>query len=85
MRCHKILPTLVQHQAIIWTNADLLSIRPSGIYISEILMKIQNFSFNKMHLEMSSAKRQSFCLGLNVLSTVPVHGLALLGARPSAC
>ena len=34
---------------------------------SEILVKIQTFSFKKMHLKVSSAKCRPFCLGLNVL------------------
>ena len=34
---------------------------------SEILYDIHIFSFNKMHLKISSAKCRSFCLGLNVL------------------
>ena len=33
----------VQHQAIIWTNAAILSIRPKGTYFHEILFKIQVF------------------------------------------
>ena len=33
-----------------------------------MLSKIQWFSFKKMHLYMSSAKLQPFCLGLNVLT-----------------
>ena len=37
-----------QHQAIIWTNADTLSIRPQGTYFNEILFQIQKFSFEKM-------------------------------------
>ena len=46
----------IRRQAIIWTNAGLLSIGPSGTNISEILIKIQNFSFKKMHLKILSAK-----------------------------
>ena len=38
------------------TNADLLSIEPSGTNFSEVLIKIQTFSFMKMHWKMSSAK-----------------------------
>ena len=57
----------VRWQAIIWTNAAILSIRPKGIYFSEILFKIQKFSFKEMHLE-ASAKWRPFCLGLIVLS-----------------
>ena len=37
------------------TNAGLLSTRPLGTNFSEILIKIQNFSFTKMHLQISSA------------------------------
>ena len=43
------------HQAIIWTNAGLLSIGPLGTNFSEILIGIQNFSYKKMHLKMPSA------------------------------
>ena len=57
-----------RHQAIIWTNAGILLIRPSGTNFSEILIEIDVFSFKKMQLKMSSAKCRPFCLGLNVLS-----------------
>ena len=57
-----------RHQAIIWTNDDILSIRTLGIIFSEILMEIHTFSFKNMHLQMSSAKWRPFCLGLNVLT-----------------
>ena len=56
-------------QAIIWTNAGILFIGPSGTNFSEILIGIQTFSFKKMHLKMSSAKWRPFCLGLNVLNS----------------
>ena len=56
-----------RRQAIIWTNAGMLLIGPLGTNFSEILIEIQTFSLRKMRLEMSSAKRQPFCLGLNVL------------------
>ena len=46
----------VRRQAIIWTNAGILLIRPSGTNFSEILIEIDVFSFKKMHLKMSSAK-----------------------------
>ena len=55
-------------QAIIWTNAGILLIEPLGTNLSEILIKIQIFSFKKMHLKMSSGKWRPFCLGLNVLT-----------------
>ena len=54
LACH-----LFQHQAIIWTNAGLLSIWPLGAN----WIKIQNFSFTKMHLKIPSAKRRPFCAG----------------------
>ena len=57
-----------RRQAIIWTNAGILLIGPLGIKFSEILIKINTFSFKKMHLKLSSAKRRPFCLGLNELA-----------------
>ena len=56
-----------QRQAIIWTNAEILLIGPSGTTFSDILVKIHPFSFQKRHLKLSSVKRRTFCLGLNVL------------------
>ena len=57
-----------RHQAIIWTNVGILSIGPLGINFSEILIKINTFSFKKMHLTMLSAKRWLFRLSLNDLN-----------------
>ena len=57
-----------RRQAIIWTNAGLLLIEPLGTNFSEILIVILAFSFKKMRLKVSSAKRRPFCLGLNVLN-----------------
>ena len=57
-----------RRQAIIWTNAGLLLIRPLGTNFSEFLVKILIVSFKKMRLKESSAKRQPFCLGLNELN-----------------
>ena len=56
-----------RRQAIIWTNAGLLLIGPLGTNFSEILI----FSFKKMRLKVSSAKRRPFCLGFNVLTGWP--------------
>ena len=56
-----------RRQAIIWTNAGLLLIGPLGTNFSEILIGILTFSFKKMRLKVSSAKRRPLCLGLNVL------------------
>ena len=55
-----------RRQAIIWTNAGILFIGLLGTNFSEFLILILTFSFNKMHLKMSSAKWRPFCLGLNV-------------------
>ena len=57
-----------RRQAIIWTNAGILSIGPLGTIFSEIVIGIHTFSFGKMHLKMSSAKWWPFCLGPNVLN-----------------
>ena len=57
-----------RRQAIIWTNVGLLSIGPLQTYFSENLIKIQQFSLNKMHMKMASAKWRPSCLGLNVLN-----------------
>ena len=57
-----------RRQAIIWTNAGILSIGLLGTKFSEILIEIRTFSFKKMRLKVSSAKWQPFCLGLNVLN-----------------
>ena len=53
-----------RRQAIIWINAEILLIGPLGTNFSEILIEILTFSFKKMHLKRSSAKRHPFCLGL---------------------
>ena len=50
-------------QTIIWTNAGLLLIGSLGTNFSEIWIKIQNFSFMKMHLKISSAKWRPCCRG----------------------
>ena len=53
-------------QAIIRTNAGILLIGNLGTNFSESLSETHTFSFKKMHLKMSSAKRQLY-LRLNVL------------------
>ena len=57
-----------RREAIIWTNAGMLLIGPSGTSVSEIPIAIHTFSFMKMHFKMSSGKWRPFCLGLNVLN-----------------
>ena len=57
-----------RHQAINWTNDGILLIGPVGTNFGEILIEIITFSFTKMRLKVSSAKRRPFCLGHNVLT-----------------
>ena len=70
-----------RRQAIIWTNAGILLTRPLGTNFSENLVKILTFSFTKMRLKVSSAKRRPFCLGLNVLKIRHQHGSPSLFPR----
>ena len=56
-----------RQQAIIWTNAGLLSIGALRTYVSDNLINIQQFTLNKLHVKMSSAKLGPSFLGLNVL------------------
>ena len=56
-----------RRQAIIWTSAGILLIRPLGTNFNEMLIEILTFSLMKMRLKVSSAKRRPFCLGPNVL------------------
>ena len=55
-----------RRQAIIWTNAGILSTGPLGMNFSEILIEIDIFSFKKMRLKMSSVKWRPSCLGLSI-------------------
>ena len=75
-----------RRQAIIWTNAGILLVGTLGTNISEFLIVIHTFSFNKIHLKMSSAKWHPFCLGLNVLrvnSVVLGYGTGQIYPCPS--
>ena len=56
-----------RHQAIIWTNAEILLIEPLATNFSEIFIGIHTFSFTKMHLKLWSGKCRPFCPGINVL------------------
>ena len=69
-----------RRQAIIWTNAGILSIGPLGTNFSEILIGIQTFSFKKMHFKMPSEKWRPSCLSLNVLKM----SLKMSSAKTSA-
>ena len=68
-----------RRQAIIWTNARILLIRPLGTNFNEMLMEILTFSFVKMRLKASSAKWRPFCLGLNVLRSLGFFYLGRAG------
>ena len=68
-----------RRRAIIWTNAGILFIWPSGTNFSEISIDIQTFSFKKIHFKMSSGKWRPFCLVLNMLMAYVV----LCPTRPS--
>ena len=57
-----------RRQAIIWTNAGILLIGPSGANFNEILIEIHVFLFKRMHLNISSRKWRPVCLGVNVLN-----------------
>ena len=52
---------------IVWINPEILLIGPLGTNFKEISIDIHIFSFNNMHLKMSSGKQWPFCLGLSVL------------------
>ena len=67
-----------RRQAIIWTNAGILLIGALGTNFNEMLIEIYAFSFTKIHLKMSSGKWQPFCLGLNVLTHLPLDKMATI-------
>ena len=46
----------VRHKAIVWTDYGFLSIGTLGTSFSEIIIKIQIFSFKKMYLKILYAK-----------------------------
>ena len=58
----------IRRQAIIETNAEILFIGPLETNFDEILIKIQTFSFMKMHKKISSAKWRPFCPGTEELT-----------------
>ena len=53
----------VRRQANFWSNAGICLILLLGTYSIETLIQKQQFSFKRMHLNMSSAIWWSFCLG----------------------
>ena len=75
-----------RRQAIFWTNAGVLLIRPSRTNFSGILIKIYAFSFNNVPSKMSSGKCGPFCPGLNVLIAIyRGYGLHLMGKMIDQC
>ena len=62
------------------TIIGILLIGPLGTKFCEILITINTFSFMKMHLKMSSAKWQPFCLSLNVFKML-INQLACILIR----
>ena len=72
-----------RRQAIISTNAGLLSIGPLRTYFSENLIKIQQFSLKKIHMKMSLEKWRPSCLGLNVLKTTRELSFLISSSRNS--
>ena len=59
----------IRRQAIIKTDARLLSIVPLATNFSELLIETQIFSFTKMLLEISFAKWRPFCPGGDELNS----------------
>ena len=53
-----------RHKAIIWANAAILLIGPSGTTFSEIIIEILSVPFKIMRLKGSSAKWRPFCFDL---------------------
>ena len=62
-----------KRQAIIWANDGILLIRTLGRNFSEIYTEGHTFSFQKIHLKISSAKWRLFRLDLNVLTHLVDH------------
>ena len=62
-----------RRQVNIWTNAGILLVGTLGTNVSEILSEIHTFSFKKMHMKTSSAKRRPFGLGLNVAKVLTLQ------------
>ena len=67
-----------RRQTIIWTNNVILLIWSFGTKFSDIIIEIHIFSFEKRHLNMSSAKCRTFCLGLNGIYHKHIHSFVLL-------
>ena len=78
--------TPVRCQAITWTNTDLLLITPVATNFSEILIKIQQFSFKKMHVKNAVCGKAAIlsarlCVNSPCLSPVPALLPLLFGSH----
>ena len=64
-------------QSITWTNVGILLIGPLGTNFSEILIKIQTFSFKKIHFKMAAILSRPQCvlyqLTLDMLNCFKVY------------
>ena len=86
-KCHQnniffvLLSMSIYFQNPYWHPAHLTT---RNIFQNEILLGIQTFSFNKMHLKLSSAKCRPFCSGLVAFSdsTTSISG-SMWGFRPT--
>ena len=67
----------IRRQAIIEVNAGLLWIGTLRTNFSDILIKIQNFSFTKMHLKISFAQWRSICSWGDELNETPAKGMSV--------
>ena len=73
--------SLVQHQAISWTNAG---IEPLWGNSSEIWVNMQQYSYKKINFKMLSAKCQPLHLRLEVLTHSPLM-MSSSAILPAAC
>ena len=67
-----------RREAIIWSNAGILSIGTLGTKFREILIEILTFSFKNMRFKVPSGKWRPFCFGFNVLRYGLQHKCARL-------
>ena len=63
----------IRHHAWMFTNADVLSTRPQGTYINDIIFEVIELKrfCKEMYLKIPSHRWCQFCLGLDVLISIP--------------
>ena len=66
-----------RRQAFTWSNDGIVLIRTSGTNVGDIINEMKAFMFNKIHLNMWSAKWRPFCLGLHILRVIFQNTLRL--------